>query len=292
MPLKTTLTCVLLALVLGLPGAAYAEDPPSKADPAAEKGDGEDGEAKVGPADQETVRKLLAEYRKAVSTKEGEKVRAALEAFLPYDNPEFKPPALKELRYKATGPDKKVVNAEARKKNVRKQKRRLEMLFEFEQTVQITAVKVLSKYPDKEVQKAFRKAFANKQIRDDKPLLAAAVIEGMGTIGYTKCWSDIESEFKKFRNMHVMKAAVRYFGMTKEKRVAKMLCDHIEEPMPANVNSGSNPPSSYWKVRWEAWNNMKDDVVWALEQITGETFTTNKQARDWISDHAREHGYK
>jgi hypothetical protein len=293
---RTFLPCVLLVLALVSPPMAVAQDPPAEEKPGAEAEggakEGDDEEVKIGPASKEIVKKLLADYRKAVNTKEGGQIRAALEAMQPYDNEAFKAPALKEMKYKASSADKKVVALRARKKNVRKQKYRLKMVFEFEQSVQIAAVTILSRHKDKDVGSALRKLFSNKQVQDDKQALHAHVILAMGSIGYTKLWKEIESEFKRFRNKDVMKAAVRYFGMTKEKRVAKMLCAHIEEPMPGNVNSGTNPPASYWKVRWEAWNNMKDDVVWALEQITGETFTTNKQARDWVGDHANKHGYK
>ena len=73
-----------------------------------------------------------------------------------------------------------------------------------------------------------------------------------------------------------------------------MLTDHIDEPAPGNVNSGTNPPASYWKARWDAWENIKDVVQWALKEITGYEgeFHSSKQARDYIKDHGRELGIR
>jgi hypothetical protein len=282
---------ILLLLCAALVPTLVAEEE-NKEEPRAETPK-ENEEVVVGPASPERLKELLDVYKDAVVAKNADHVRKALEELLAHDNPPLVDIAIKQLRYKLSSEDRKVVLADARARGVRKPKLRNAMLARKEETVQIVAAQLCANFPgDKKVSSAVAKLFLHKPTREDKPQLASHLIETMGKLGYTKLWKEIESEFRSFRNKEIMRASVRYFGLTKEKRVAKMLCDHIDEPAPGNVNDPNNPPASYWKARWDAWSYMRDDVVIALREITGQTFDTSKQARDWIKDHGRRIGIR
>ena len=57
--------------------------------------------------------------------------------------------------------------------------------------------------------------------------------------------------------------------------------DQLEEPLAASPNSASNPPAAYWKRLWLAWQYLKADVEKGLKTLTGQTFATAKEAKEW-----------
>ena len=56
---------------------------------------------------------------------------------------------------------------------------------------------------------------------------------------------------------------------------------------PANVDSPTNPPASYGKARWHSWAAWKGKVKDALFAITGQRFSTGKEAKAWLKENAR-----
>jgi hypothetical protein len=274
-------------VVLVLAPAALAEPPPRVGDEAEEPA--------VTTAQPDELKKLQEDLAAAEDSEDAIKIRDVLRAIAVRDNPEFLDVGKEYLSYRASREDRKAVMAVARELGIRKAKRIKQMVAEREQEVQREAAKILSRYKDdEEVGKILHKALMDKNARDDKPAYIAQVIESMGWIGYTDAYDEIESLFRKATDKEIMRAAVICFGLTKEKRAAKMLCDHIDEPAPANVNSGTNPPSSYWEARWNQWDYIRRQVGWALKEITGveREFMTGKQARDWIREHGREIGIR
>ncbi len=71
-----------------------------------------------------------------------------------------------------------------------------------------------------------------------------------------------------------------------------MLLNHIDEPAPVDVDAASNPPASYWEKRWKAWRLWRDDVKEALYALTGQRFSSGKEARTWIRVNGARQGLK
>ena len=105
-----------------------------------------------------------------------------------------------------------------------------------------------------------------------------------------------------FRTPALMKACTRYFGQikSKDKSTVRMLCEMLTGPQPADVDDPSNPPASYWVARWKTWSIVRRDVMWSLEQITGQKFYAEDSERagdsakalKYVRDHGKRLGIK
>ena len=132
-------------------------------------------------------------------------------------------------------------------------------------------------------------------------LAKAASIEAVGRLGVNKPFDSVrktldsllnEREAKASYTKPILRAVIRYFGLTKEKRAVGILVGHFDEPAPENPNSGSNPPEAYWKARHEAWQEIKAEVVWALKEITGKEMESGRRWKNWLDDEGKKDGYK
>ena len=68
----------------------------------------------------------------------------------------------------------------------------------------------------------------------------------------------------------------------KEKQAWKLVVEHIDEPYPEEIDPLSNPPAEYWERRWKAWRIWRSDAKEALFAITGQRFSSKKEAKVWI----------
>lgn len=132
-------------------------------------------------------------------------------------------------------------------------------------------------------------------------LAKAAAIESLGRLGVSGGFEPImkmaesmlrDPELRTSYAPAIARASIRYFGLTKEKRAVSFLIDHVDEPQPADVNAGSNPPAEYWKARYEAWVAFRPEVVWALKEITGMEFETGRRWKAWFDEEGRKLGLK
>jgi len=128
--------------------------------------------------------------------------------------------------------------------------------------------------------------------REKRTNVVCAAMIGLGWLGYDKRAAIREAEnlFRKdFKELH--KAATRYFGYIRYKPAFRMLAERLDEPAPADPNSPTNPPASYWRERWFAWKENVKYTRWALAQmVPGETFDVTEEAKQWAENHGREHG--
>jgi hypothetical protein len=129
----------------------------------------------------------------------------------------------------------------------------------------------------------------------------AAAIEAVGRLGVNKAFDSVrkiqesllnEKEAKATYTKPILRAAIRYFGLTKEKKAVGILVGHFDEPVPENPNSGSNPPEAYWKARHEIWQEIKAEVVWALKEITGKEMESGRRWKNWLDDEGKKEGMK
>lgn len=86
----------------------------------------------------------------------------------------------------------------------------------------------------------------------------------------------------------MLRACIHYIGKRKVKGGVKLLIEMIERPEPANPNSPTNPPASYWQARHELWAPSEAWVRWALKEITGEEFRTGVEWKLWYDENEKE----
>lgn len=120
--------------------------------------------------------------------------------------------------------------------------------------------------------------------------VVSVLLVALGRAGFTKAYKEAEFWFRK-DTKEPRKGAARYFGYTKAKAAFRLLAEELDEPRPADVNSDTNPPESYWKERWHDWNGCLPHVRWALAQLVeGETFDQKKEAENWAKTEGKKHG--
>jgi hypothetical protein len=83
-----------------------------------------------------------------------------------------------------------------------------------------------------------------------------------------------------------------YVRNTKDKRLCRYLAEEIDEPGTTSPNAPNNPPASWWEGRWNLWNLAKGDVHEALTALTGQTFKSTEEAKDWFEANEREFGFR
>lgn len=84
----------------------------------------------------------------------------------------------------------------------------------------------------------------------------------------------------------------RYARETKDKRMCRLLAEEIDTPMATDVNSPSNPPAAWWERRWKMWREYHAEAVEALEAITGQTFKTTQDAKEWFHANESRFGFR
>jgi HEAT repeat protein len=228
-------------------------------------------------ASKETVTALLEEHGKAVKAGDAMVVIEVLKKMRAYENSDFRKPALDALGYRATSVDRKAAVAKAKGKGKEANKVAEKEILEREEGVQTAASRLLANCPDKETGKTLHKLLSKKDVRDSKPRLRARIMLTMGHLGYTKAFKVILNEFRQQADNDVMKAAVLYFGMTKEKRAAVTLTGFVSDPGQKLVHHRARRLS-------EIWASIRMDVRWALKEITGQEFESTQQARNWVRE--------
>ncbi len=93
----------------------------------------------------------------------------------------------------------------------------------------------------------------------------------------------VESRMQADYAPDVVRGAVHYLGQMKYMPVVPQLVSLVKEPYPENVNSGTNPPESYWKARHKIWTASEGWVRWALKEITEQEFRTHREWEAWVA---------
>jgi hypothetical protein len=129
----------------------------------------------------------------------------------------------------------------------------------------------------------------------DRTTVRTSILRALGRMGTTldaKQYDEVESLWKKATSGETLSAIAEYFGSVKtDKRPLRLLSEALDEPIATAVNSASNPPASYWEARWKMWKASQPAVQAALKSITGQTFESSAQAKDWFKKNEKEFGF-
>lgn len=133
------------------------------------------------------------------------------------------------------------------------------------------------------------------------PETKAAAAEALGRLGEAKAAESVRellNDLRGTKEVHaryarfVAKGCVRFFGLVKDKEAVSFLIDEVEQPAPKDPNSNTNPGADYWKARYDIWAEIRAEVVWALKEITGREFESNRRWENWFREEGRKAGFK
>lgn len=135
-------------------------------------------------------------------------------------------------------------------------------------------------------------------LKDEKlcsaPEVAAALVQALSACGYTSAdWPLVAQYFEKdFESVRapLQRETLKLAGKFKEKQAVRLLLRHLEEPHPEDPNAADNPPAEYWEKRYKCWKAWKDEAKEALFAITGQSFSTAKEARAWLKVNGKKLG--
>ena len=162
--------------------------------------------------------------------------------------------------------------------------------------VRAEAYRALGKLDYRESRKALYKALKKTSLINE-PLILFGIFDALENIGYRSYFfeplSDIfESAWETKKPAEIQKRIINIFGKAKEKKAFRLLVNHLDEPIPKNVDDPSNPPASWWEKRWKAWDIWKKDVKKALISITGVEFDRASFYKKWAKKVGRKFGIK
>jgi hypothetical protein len=120
----------------------------------------------------------------------------------------------------------------------------------------------------------------------DAPLIACVLVDGLAKQGYVSAdWEPIEKLFERDfapERAKLQISILKLAAKQKEKQAIKLLVAHLDEPIPSDVDGAANPPADYWEKRWKAWHGWHGEVSEALFAVTGQRFSTSKEAKVWL----------
>ena len=90
-------------------------------------------------------------------------------------------------------------------------------------------------------------------------------------------------EFEKLDKLE-KRAYVLAFGHARDRAALGVLSKWLSQPKPANPDSPSNPPASYWKEKYGEWTYIRNQVQWAVWSITGELLEDKESVDEWIEE--------
>src|SRR5688572_18727589 len=140
-----------------------------------------------------------------------------------------------------------------------------------------------------------------KLLTDRRLPVEAAAVEALGRLGDVKSFkviidlaeaNRIEPTVRGQHQKLIVKACVRYFGLTKAKGSVSYLIDEVDQPVPKDPNSGTNPGEEYWKARHDTWVVIRPDVIWALKEITGLEHENGRRWKKWFDEEGKKAGMK
>lgn len=150
--------------------------------------------------------------------------------------------------------------------------------------LQKRAATLLADQEPAEALAAIRKLLKNPKLTD--PMVLTELVRGLMRCGYDKAhWADVEPLFERAFGQEAVPLQEAILDLAKtfaEKQAVPLLLRHLDEPAPADVNSGDNPPTEYWEARWKSWQAWRDKVGSALLAITGQKFGNAAEAQQWL----------
>lgn len=155
--------------------------------------------------------------------------------------------------------------------------------------VRLAAVRALALQAPKDAGPRLRAALDQAERRKDAAMQAAVLtaLTAVRTfLPLQRLEQILENGPKEAR-----RAAVVMMGAMKEKKAVRILREHLDCPRPANVDSPTNPPASYWKVRMANWEHIADVVQDALHALTGRHFDSRDELDEWLRKEGSRAGF-
>lgn len=128
----------------------------------------------------------------------------------------------------------------------------------------------------------------------EQQVVLLALLDALQHGAYDPAYFDVLAPLfdKESTQPAVQQRIVRLFGKGQEKRAFRLLVDNLNEPIPENVDDPSNPPASYWEMRWKKWDVWRLDVAKALKDLTGVEFKEKKFYKEWAKGEGKKLGFK
>jgi hypothetical protein len=130
---------------------------------------------------------------------------------------------------------------------------------------------------------------------DKRPDVQGTIVAAMGALGAEldpKQYDEVKSLWRKASTAKALIGIADHFRLVKtDKRHLRLLSEALDEPIATDVNSGSNPPASYWETRWKLWKATKPAIQEAIKAVTGQTFETSADAKAWFRANERTFGF-
>ncbi len=111
------------------------------------------------------------------------------------------------------------------------------------------------------------------------PEVLIAIFEAYRQLEASPSIQDLKS-FDRWEK-EIQKEAIITLRYLRKVETVEFLADYLDMPQPANVDSPTNPPASYWRVKVERWTFWIADLQETLHELTGETFEEKDQVREW-----------
>lgn len=155
------------------------------------------------------------------------------------------------------------------------------------------AAALLGNQPPAKASRAILQLIASPKVTID-PNVLAAVIDALSSAGYqSPMWRDLDRLFEQeyhLERVPIQKALLRLVSTHRETEAWPILLRNLDEPAPADPDSPTNPPASYWEARWKSWQIWRGDVKEAMFAITGQRFSTASEAREWAKKNGKKVG--
>lgn len=130
-------------------------------------------------------------------------------------------------------------------------------------------------------------ALLQKPKVQEAPTVCAELVRVLLRGGYDpKHWAVMEPLFEVDfapERMPLQEAMIEVAAAHKEANALPLLLRHLDEPTPANVDAADNPPKEYWEARWKSWSAWRAKVADAVFEITGQRFSSAKEAKAWLA---------
>ncbi|MEQ8762410.1 MAG: HEAT repeat domain-containing protein [Planctomycetota bacterium] len=118
-------------------------------------------------------------------------------------------------------------------------------------------------------------------LNEEAPDVRETAAEAIGRVSDKSIAALVEKDFTS-GDQYTKRGLALAFGHCEDYRAAELLAEWLEKPQPGNVNSDRNPPASYWQQRWDEWRYVSPAVRWSVKKITGESYETRADLRDWV----------
>lgn len=154
-------------------------------------------------------------------------------------------------------------------------------------TVRKAAAEALGNQPEREAKAAVLRLLGTDL--HEVPEVQAVLVSALSRLGYQRKrdWEAISGLFERDYGENRMALQRAILALVKEHRELEaidLLVRNLGEPAPENVDDASNPPAEYWERRWKSWQSWRADVKEALLALTGQQFSTAKEAKDWLRE--------